>query len=372
MANAGARPIVTHDRKVRYAATYPENEALFSFLRKELPEEVLDPELPIVDCHHHFWDFRGRDAMSQFRQRVYKLPEILEDMYDGHNVVKIVFTQANAFYHARGVTGMPDLMRPLGEVEYCQGVAALCDSGVYGNCRVCAGIVGGADFQDPEVEKLLQAQMRYRNFRGIRTTSWGKSLPNMLENEGFVRGMGLLEKYNLVFEWVGFFTKPGGFNEDSFPTLKKVAQRFPKVTIVMNHLGAFVRPEWPKETVDKWKAGIQDVGANCPNVVAKLGGSQQDSNGYGFEKRDVPIGSKELSEIMLPWYSTVIDAFGPQRCMFESNFPPDKECVSFRTLFNAFKRICAAKGLSAAEKRAIFHDTAVRAYRLDDTFNAKL
>lgn len=95
-------------------------------------------------------------------------------------------------------------------------------------------------------------------------------------------------------------------------------------------------------------------------------------NDWGWEKREVPVGSKEICEAVLPYYSHTIDAFTPQRCMFESNFPPDKECVSFRTLFNAFKRICAAKGLSAAEKRAIFHDTAVRAYRLDDTFNAKL
>merc|ERR1719191_1493034 len=129
MLRIGEKPIVTHDRQVRYAPTYPENEALYSFLRREVKEEVLEPHLPIIDAHHHLFELRGRGMGGMCKQIVYKLPEILEDMYDGHNVVKTVFAQCFAFHHAKGVTGLPDVMRPLGEVEYCQGLAALCDSG---------------------------------------------------------------------------------------------------------------------------------------------------------------------------------------------------------------------------------------------------
>ena len=97
---------------------------------------------------------------------------------------------------------------------------------------------------------------------------------------------------------------------------------------------------------------------------------QQDFFGLGLRRREVPIGSRELCEITLPYYGYAIDCFGAQRCMFESNFPPDKEGCSYRVLYNAFKRVAAAKNLTAAQKKEIFHDTAVRVYRLDDHFGA--
>merc|ERR1719160_2345017 len=114
---AGVKPIVSKDRAVRYASTYPENEPLYEWLRKETPEEVLEPDLPIIDPHFHLWDLRGGPLFKNWKQKVYKLPEILEDVNDGHNVVKTVFTQAVTFYHGKGVTGLPEIYRALGEVE---------------------------------------------------------------------------------------------------------------------------------------------------------------------------------------------------------------------------------------------------------------
>jgi len=365
MAQTGEKPLVTHARKERFAASYPENEPILSWLRKEAVEEVLEPELPIVDCHHHMWDHRGASSNDHPKAhddicstRVYKLPQILEDMNDGHNVVKTVFAECLAFFHGASVTGLPgDTMRPLGEVEYCQGVAALCDSGTYGNCRVCAGIVGTCDFHDPNVEQLLQAMVRSRNFRGTRASAWGPQLRNSVDDEVFCKGMALMEKHNLSYEWVDLRANGA---QKALGFLKEIALKFPKVRIVMNHLGALIGPRLNPDAVERWKAGVADVGKYCPNVVVKCGGVQMSGNGwdYCFVKRETPIGSKELCEIMLPYYSHVIDCFGPQRCKFESNFPVDRNSCSHRVLYNMFKRIAAAKNLSAADKKAIFHDAA--------------
>ena len=141
---------------------------------------------------------------------------------------------------------------------------------------------------------------------------------------------------------------------------------------MINHLGGPGGVDTSAAKLAQWKADIADVASSCPNVVMKCGGIQMVNSGRGFEQRPAPIGSEELCAAVLPFYQHVISHFTPQRCMFESNFPPDKECVSHRVLYNAFKRIANAMGLSAADKRDIFHDTAVKAYRLDEPFGAAL
>lgn len=369
MARVGEKPIYKHDRSERFAKSYPENEKFLTWLASEEKEEVIEPEIPIVDTHHHLWDHRGAKGVEG--QVVYKLPEILEDMNSGHNVVKTVFAEAHAFYNA-GATVLPKPLSALGEVEYCQGVAALCESETYGQTRVCAGIIGSANFADPQVDQLLNAQLRVRNFRGIRTN------PARAEDPNFCKGMEFLAKHDLVFEWSGF--SPKRYNEKLLPSLRAIAEKFPTVRIVMNHCGAVVGPtKMPTDGEDfqKWKRDIADVAKACPNVIAKVGGGQMPLNKPAFglkgpEKRPAPIGSEELCRLMLPYYGHLIDCFGVERCMFESNFPVDRDSVSHKVLFNCFKRIAAQKGLSADQKKAIFHDTAVRVYRLNDAFGAKL
>jgi predicted TIM-barrel fold metal-dependent hydrolase len=104
--------------------------------------------------------------------------------------------------------------------------------------------------------------------------------------------------------------------------------------------------------------------AACPNITLKLGGLGMPRMGFNWHTRAAPIGSEELAADMAPWMQYCIEQFGPERCMFESNFPPDKVSFSHHVLFNAFKRL--STGYSAAERAALFHDTAVRAYRISD------
>lgn len=282
--------------------------------------------------------------------------EVLEDVNDGHNVVGTVYVEAGSFYWRQG----PAEFRPAGEVEYCQGIAAACDAGLYGPARdrfarVCWGIQGTCDLRHPNVEAVIGQMMTSRNFRGVRAGG--------PYDEAFKRGFRVLEKYGLVYDrW----HHPNPIYEpEELPKLKALAQEFPGVTIVLDHLGGAVGPNMGgPEAEARWRADISDLAASCPNVVCKVGGIQMVINGFGLEKRPAPIGSEELAELTYPWYSHVIDAFGPARCMFESNFPVDKDCVSYRTLWNTFKRVAARMGLSDAEKRSIFHDTAVRVYKL--------
>jgi predicted TIM-barrel fold metal-dependent hydrolase len=331
------------------------NAAVDRWLSGEKPEEVLEPGLPIVDAHHHLWDIRTftTEPYASFAQKVYLCEEIVDDIRaSGHNVVQTVFAQCGAFYRADG----PEAMKCVGETEFVHGVFAMSNSGIYGNTRLCAGIFGSADLRlGVDVEPVLQAHMAASpNFRGIRT-----AFPADLD-ETFLRGYALLAKYGLSFDnWSPDF--------DRLPALARLADANTDVTVIVNHLGGRIDPSAPAETVARWRAGIDAV-ARCPNAVLKCGGAQMRVGGweppFHMHQRAVPNNSEELCELLLPWYRYAIEAFGPDRCMFESNFPVDRECVSYRTLWNLFKRIAARLGLSAAEKAAMFAGTAARVYRL--------
>ena len=147
---------------------------------------------------------------------------------------------------------------------------------------------------------------------------------------------------------------------------------FSDVRIVMDHCGGGVGPVKTEVELQQWRDDIINIAVSCPNVVVKCGGLQMVANGYKLERRTVPIGSIELCSMVLPYYRHVIQSFSPQRCMFESNFPVDKECVSHRVLYNTFKRVANELNLTPKDKMDIFHDVAVRTYRIGDHFCTKL
>ncbi|MCZ6854067.1 MAG: amidohydrolase family protein [Gammaproteobacteria bacterium] len=335
--------------------SYTANETLQRWLSQESAEEVLEPDLPIVDPHHHLWDVRSFTTQPHvsFEQKVYLCEEIVNDIGEsGHNVVQTVFAQCGAFYRTTG----PEAMKCVGETEFVHGIVAMSNSGIYGDVRLCAGIFGSADLRmGTGVEEVLQAHMAASaNFRGVRT-----AFPSDL-NENFMTGYNVLGKYELSYD-----NYSPDF--DRLPNLARLADANSDVSVVVNHLGGTIDPDAPADVVARWRAGI-DVIARCPNAVMKCGGGQMRVGNWEPEfhmhRRAAPIGSEEVCELLFPYYQYVIDAFGPDRCMFESNFPVDKECISYRTLWNAFKRIAGRLGLSESEKAAIFGRTAARVYRL--------
>ena len=332
-----------------------ENEPLEQWLAQETPEPVLEPELPIVDPHHHLWDIRKADTQphAMFQQKVYLCEEISADIEGaGHNIVQTVFAQCGAFYRADG----PPEMMCVGETEFVHGVAAMSRSGLYGPTRLCTGIFGTADLRPGRaVESVIEAHLAASpNFRGIRS-----AFPRDLDAQ-FLEGYSVLAKHDLSFD---------NYSPDyeRLPALANLAAAQPEVTIIVNHLGGKIDPEAGDDVLAAWRAGIDAI-ARCPNAVMKVGGAQQRVGPweppFHMHKRQGPIGSEELCELLYPYYIYAIEAFGPDRCMFESNFPVDKECISYRTLWNAFKRMAAKAGLSESEKTSIFSGTAVRAYRL--------
>jgi predicted TIM-barrel fold metal-dependent hydrolase len=332
-------------------------------------EPILEPELPICDPHHHFWDFRT----ARIPYQRYLLPELIADVDCGHNVRSTVFIEARAMYRAEG----PVEMRPVGEVEFVQGLAAASASELYGQCRAAAAIVGHADLKlGDRVEPVLEALQAAspNRFKGIRhIVTWdadprveSREKAGVLASPEYRTGARALARMGLSLDT--------GVAFPQLPELADFARAVPDLTIILNHLGGLNRTgpyaNRDDEILPVWRRGIAAV-AQSPNVHLKLGGigmprrqSAARPNRLGFDwwQRDKPIGSEELAAEMAPLMSYCIEQFGPGRCMFESNFPVDKVSFSHPVLFNAFKRF--SKGYSPSERAAMFHDTAVRAYRI--------
>ena len=326
----------------------------------QVAEPALEPDLPIVDPHHHLWD--RPDSR-------YMLPDLLADIGGGHNVAATVFVECRSMYRAAG----PVPLRPVGETEFVNGIAAQSASGGFGAARVCAGIVGFADLTlGAAVDDVLEAHLSRApdRFRGIRhAAGWDASAEvrnshtdppaGLFHDSAFRAGFARLAAHGLSFEaWL---------YHPQLDDAVALARAFPEVPIVLDHFGGplGIGPYRGRraDVCEAWKPKVAAL-AECPNVTAKLGGLAMPINGFGWHKRPRPPGSEELAAAMRDWYLHTVDRFGPDRCMFESNFPVDKVSCGYTVLWNAFKRIAA--GFSAAEKQALFHDTAARVYRLDD------
>ncbi len=321
-------------------------------------EPAIDSGMPIVDAHHHLWDMPG------WR---YLLDDYLADLRCGHNVVASVFVQCFAMHRPHG----PPALRPVGETEFANGVAAMSASGRYGPAAVCKGIVGYADLRlGDAVEDVLDGHLRAggHRFRGIRQISaWDADpaavgpanapAPGLLADEKFREGFGRLAAKGLSFD--AWLLHP------QIDELAALADAFPETDIILDHLGTPLGVGGyagrRDEVFAAWRASMQRL-ARQPNVWVKLGGMAQAINGFGWPAGPLPPSSERLAQAWLPYFETCIEAFSPARCMFESNFPVDKEACSSGVFWNACKRMVA--GYGAGEKADLFHGTASRAYRL--------
>ena len=328
-------------------------------------EDALEPGLPICDPHHHLWDRQPARVAPR-----YLLDEILEDASAGHNVVSTVFIECGAMFRREG----PEPLRPVGETEFVNGVAAMSASGQYGKTRVAAAIIGTADLRlGKAVGDVLDAQIAAGGgrFRGIRRASaWDPdpNVPNhrtepgprLFFHDDFRAGLAELAPRRLTFEAWCYHRQ--------IPDVTALARAFPDTTIILNHfggpLGIGSYAGKAKDVFAEWRTAITEL-ASCPNVVAKLGGINMEMNGFGWHDRSRPPSSQELADATRNYYDVTIEKFGADRCMFESNFPVDKASCSYTVLWNAFKRMTS--GGSASEKAKLFHDTAARVYRLADS-----
>jgi L-fuconolactonase len=325
-------------------------------------EAPLEPELPICDPHHHLWD-----QLTGRTQPRYLIDEIVADVSSGHSIVSTVFIECGAMFKTDG----PEALRPVGETEFVNGIAAMSASGLYGKTRIAAGIIGTAQLRlGDAVGDVLDAQIASGGgrFRGIRLgAAWdpNDSVPShrtkpgqgLLLRDDFRAGFKHLAPRKLTFEaWL---------YHHQIPDVTSLARAFPGTTIILNHFGGplGIGPYAGRadEIYAEWRKSISEL-ATCPNVVAKLGGINMEINGFGWHERSRPPGSQELADATRRYYEFTIEKFGVDRCMFESNFPVDKASCSYTVLWNSFKRLTSR--YSAAEKAKLFHDTAAHVYRL--------
>jgi L-fuconolactonase len=321
-------------------------------------EPIIEPELPIIDPHHHLWQRPG------WR---YLLEDLLLDTGSGHNIVATVYMEARSMYRDQG----PEEMRPVGETEFANGIAAMCNSGACSKTKACAGIVGHADLTlGSRVEPVLSALMRAggERFRGIRHgVSWDADpsivnpaspvRPGLLANKTFREGVAVLNRLGLSYDVSLYHPQ---INE-----LADLASAFPDLRIVANHVGGVLgigayRGK-REEVFSRWQASIKALAAR-PNVYVKLGGLGQGYTGLGFNDDAEPPSSEMVAARFRPYVQTCIEAFGASRSMFESNFPVDKISYSYAVFWNACKLM--AKGASSSEKADLFAGSAARCYRL--------
>jgi L-fuconolactonase len=324
----------------------------------QVVEPPLDPALPIIDPHHHLWDHPDSR---------YLLDEVVADTSTGHNVIATVFVECASMYRAGG----PVPLRPVGETEFVNGIAAQSASGKYGDTRIAAGIVSFADLTlGAAVEEVLQAHIAAApaRFRGIRhaggfdpdpavRNSHTRPTADLYRSARFREGFARLKPLNLTFEAWQYHPQ--------LPAVTDLAKAFPETTIILNHFGGplGIGPYKGRraEIFSQWKIDMTDL-SRCPNVVVKIGGINMPINGFDWHHRPKPPTSDDLVAATRDYYLHTIDKFGPDRCMFESNFPVDRLSCSYGVLWNSFKKIAA--DFAAAEKADLFHLTAARTYRL--------
>jgi predicted TIM-barrel fold metal-dependent hydrolase len=339
-----------------------ESEVLFDSVRRkwhdQVKEEIVDPEREIIDPHHHLWS--GGDRAD------YLLEDFWLDTGSGHNIKKTVFIQCRTNYRTQG----PEHLKPVGETEFVATLARQSEKGAENRAKI-AGIVAYADLTLGElVNETLDAHEEAGSgfFRGIRHSGAREENPEGLINPGlgipgqfsrqyFREGVKLLGRRGLTYESWHFHHQMKSFIE--------LAKKVPDTVMILDHfgtpLGVGAYEGKQDEIFLEWKEDIAEL-ATCDNVYAKLGGMAMPDNGFGWHDRSLPPSSDEFVAAQKKYYLHTIDCFGPDRCMFESNFPVDGRSISYHVLWNGFKRIAA--DFSEDEQALMFCGTATKVYKL--------
>lgn len=319
-------------------------------------EDIVDPRREIVDAHHHIWRHAGLEP--------YLLQQFRGDTGSGHNVVKTVFIECGAEYYPGG----PEHLRPVGETAFIADIARQSEED---GGAVIAGIVGYADLRDESLEDVLAAHASAGDgrFRGIRQALAcapervellipGRAPSELYREPRFQAGVKKLGALGYTYDSWHYH-----FQNREFLAL---AQAAPDTLMVLDHfgtpLGVGPYASQREEIFQQWKVDVAAI-ARCDNVVAKLGGLAMPDNGFGWMGRDLPPSSDEFLLAQQDYYHHMIAVFGPERCMFESNFPVDKLSIAYPVLWNGFKKLAAR--YSESEQQALFSGTARRVYRLD-------
>ncbi len=321
-------------------------------------EPAIDPDLPIVDAHHHLFRHPGWTYLTD---------DYVADLAGGHNIVASVFVQCFTMYRSEG----DERFMPVGETEFVEAIAANRAATAQ---PICSAIVGCADLhlgdrvEDVLVAHLAASPQRFRGIRQIVASDRDPALQEpfnapagLMADANFRRGFARLAPLGLSFDALIY--------SPQLPELIALAQAFPTTTIVLDHAGCppgvGLYAGRRMELFDRWRRDMRQL-ATCANVFVKLGGMAQQANGFGWSTASRPPSSRELADAWRPYFETCIELFSPGRCMLESNFPIDKLSCGYTVFWNACKRI--AKGLDHVAHADLFAGTAARTYRLDQVW----
>jgi L-fuconolactonase len=319
-------------------------------------EQALEPDLPIIDAHHHIWDPPGAR---------YLFEHYLADIQSGHRITASVFIECHSMYRVDG----PEELRPLGETEFAAGVAARSASGIYGDARLCSAIIAHGDFSHGDrFGELIDAHLaasggRLRGFRGRVSSDpdpeinkW-QTPPGVLNQPSSLQAMTAMSDRDMSLDVWAYQFQHGD--------LIQTCCRLPGLQMVINHaagiMGCGPYHGRRSELFDAWSNGVRRL-ASYPSIVLKFSGMGMRFAGFDYHQLPAPPTSRQLAEDWRPYFDVCLEAFGPDRIMFASNFPADKGSYSFAAVWNAFKILAA--GLSETEKQALFSRTASRVYKL--------
>jgi len=360
---------------------------------QQYEEPAYEPELAILDCHHHLWDPATHDKGWPVSKLVLKImfllkpsvvnrlvcdepwkansfgsriplacPYMGKDLSDdirgrdgqGHNVVGTVYMECGW-----KTPGVERCMEPVGEADMVVQVNKEFPS-------LCNAMVCHAELSlGKEVEPALQHYQKNPMVKGIRVAMPYANGDPMVHGEGdgklaydpkFREGFALLSKYGLSFDSWGHHTAIDGW--------ASLAEAFPETTIIVDHCCGFalgIGSFKIEESMVQWRASVKNI-ARFKNVYCKVGGTGMRWSGHGFDERPKPATSDELAQAWGPMVSYCIEHFGVDRCMMESNFPMDKITCSYNVYFNAMKKI--VKDFSKEDKKKLFEMNARRVYKL--------
>jgi predicted TIM-barrel fold metal-dependent hydrolase len=312
-------------------------------------EQALEPDLAICDPHHHLYGpgsiFYGPYGAADLRRD-----------FGAHRVLRTVFIETQTGYRPSGSLLS---LAPVGETEWVIEETAEDD--------LVQGIIGFADLMlGDAVGDVVDAHTEAAagRFRGVRfresNFNQPKPPPGWLASAEFRKGIRQLEKRDLLLEL--FVLSP------DLPEVLQLARSCPDIPIVLDHLGTPILPSADPRTssltrdevMSRWRHDMQSL-AGCPNVLVKLGGV-----GMRFVTDPAlisgPVSSDAIAALWGRDIRLLIELFGIDRCMFESNFPFDAHLCDLVTLWNAYKLI--SQGGSPVERAALFHETATRVFRL--------
>lgn len=315
-------------------------------------EEVLRPGQVIFDAHHHLWDRpEGRYVGEDFAR----------DLAQGHDVRASLYVQCRSGYRTDG----PEALRPVGEVEtvhaWCQTMP-----------QHPIGLVACADLQlgdgvRPVLEALIEAGRG--RVRGVRNPTAYHPHPNvqsnpipspegLLRTRAFLAGAKALSEAGLTLDVWAYHTQ--------LDEVYDVARALPELSVVVDHcggpLGVGPYRRDGEHTFQAWRQSLARI-AELPNTWVKIGGFGLRVMGFGYAQQPAPPHSRRLADDWAPTVDTCLALFGPKRAMFESNFPVDKGQFSYRTLWNAFKRL--SEDLSNDERNDLFWRSAARCYGIN-------